>query len=42
MGHQTGTWREVWITHSCKGEKEVPVVFSTGEDGTVSFTFETD
>lgn len=38
-GTKAGTWREIWIVHSCKGVKEVPVVFKTSQDGTVGFTF---
>ena len=32
-------WREVWTVHSCKGTKEVAVVFQSTEDGSVKFRF---
>ena len=38
-GAASGAWREIWIVHSCKGVKDVPVVFETGQDGAVGFTF---
>lgn len=33
-------WREIWVVHSCKGVKKVPVLFGPGADGTVTFSFD--
>ena len=36
----TTKWREVWVIHTCNGTREVPLRFTTGEDGRVTFSFE--
>lgn len=35
-------WREVWVVHSCKGVKKVPVTFGPDADGFVTYRFGAD